>query len=439
MALILGFLSIVAFIAYFYAIGFWYIGFIPLLVFLISIIYYISGISFKSRGKNILQKYGLFLAWIIILLGLFGVLKFFAISDTGSLLFLVALNIVFWIGSYIFKYNDGKSISQVGYYSTILALLFYIWITTGFNSFFLSFTMFWGLTLAIISFVVFLIGIKNKIEEYMKYKLFVFILGALGLALYQNIENIYIFLLISVISLSFLYSYIHYVLSKRPPSDTQAKEISVRRILAGERVLKDSSKNNVWSNKVYSFVDNIPIVVRFFLEGLNIIIIILLIYLYFKNALSLQGSIYQIFYRLITFGFITNVFLLKKINYTSTIQRLLTFVVINFAIYISLFSAFQGDIGRVVFLGIVRNVICAMMVFHIHKTKLGIYLKKIDYLFWIFTTIVALVVNVVLLFHTQIVSQLLFPIILLYAGIQGMALFYAVKYINKIQEIKLIS
>jgi hypothetical protein len=70
-------------------------------------------------------------------------------------------------------------------------------------------------------------------------------------------------------------------------------------------------------------------------------IILLLIYLYLQNALALQGSVEQIFYRLITAGFITNVYLLKKINYTSVIQRLLTFVVINFAIYISLFSAFQ--------------------------------------------------------------------------------------------------
>ncbi len=438
MALILWFISIVAFIAYFYAIWFWYIWFVPLLVFLISIIYYISGISFKSRGKNILQKYWLLFARIFVLLWLFWVLKFFDISNINASLFLVVLNVIFWIWSYVFQYQDGKVISQAWYYTTIWVFLIYIRITSGFNSFFFSFTMLWSLSLAIVGFIVFLIWIKYKIENHMKYKLFVFVLWVLWLTLYQKIENVYLFLLISVVALSFLYSYIHYVLSKKPPTETQAKDISLRRILAWERVLKNTSKNNIWSNKIYYFIKNIPLIVRYFLEWLNIIIIIILIYLYFQNALSLQWNVEQIFYWLITFGFITNVFLLKKINYTSTIQRLLTFVVINFAIYISLFSAFQWDIGRIVFLWIVRNIICAMMVFHIHKTKLWIYLKKVDYLFWIFTTIVALVVNVILLFHTEIVSQLLFPIILLYAWIQWMALFYAIRYINKIQEIKTI-
>jgi hypothetical protein len=114
---------------------------------------------------------------------------------------------------------------------------------------------------------------------------------------------------------------------------------------------------------------------------------------------------------------------------------LLTFVVINFAIYISLFSAFQWDLGKIVFLWIIRNIFCAMSVFHIHKTRVWVYLKKIDYLFWIFTTILALVVNVVLLLQTEIVGQLMFPIVLLYLGIQGMILFYSIKYINRIQEV----
>jgi hypothetical protein len=180
-----------------------------------------------------------------------------------------------------------------------------------------------------------------------------------------------------------------------------------------------------------------PTSIKFFLEWANIFIILLIIYLYSQNALALQGSVDQIFYRLITAGFIINVYLLKKINYTSLIQRLLTFIVINFAIYISLFSAFQWNLGKIVFLWIIRNIFCAISVFHIHKTKVWAYLKKIDYLFWIFTTILALVVNVVLLVQTKIVGQLMFPIVLLYVWIQGMILFYSIKYINRIQEVEI--
>jgi hypothetical protein len=165
------------------------------------------------------------------------------------------------------------------------------------------------------------------------------------------------------------------------------------------------------------------------------LIILILIYLYFQNALSLTWNIEQMFYRLVTAWFIANVYLLKRLNYTSILQRLLTFLVINFAIYISLFSAFSWDIGSIVFLGIIRNILSTMMVFHVHRTKAWEYLRKMDYLFWIFTTMLALVVNIVLLFHTDLAGGLLFPIILLYVWIQWISLYYSIRYINKIKEV----
>jgi hypothetical protein len=428
-------LSIAAFTTYFYVIWLWYVWFIPLLVFLITIIYYLSWLSFKSRANNVFQDYGLFMAWIVILLGLFLVLKFFGISIISSFLFIIWLNLLVRIWSYIFKYNDGKIIAQVWYYSGIIWLLLNVWMFNWFDTFFIVFSHILVLSLAIISFIVFLVWIRYKIEEYINYKLLIFLLGAIWLSAYHRIENIYIFLIISVVWLGIIYIYLYKILSNKPPTDNQVKEISVRRILAWERVLKSVSHNSDWSKKIYSFVYNFPKFVKYFLEWTNTLIIIVLIYLYFQNALTLQWNIEQIFYWLVMIWFIVNVFLLKRINYTSIFQRLLTFMVINFAIYISLFSALKWNIGSVVFLWILRNIVSTMMVFHIHKTKLWIYLRKIDYLFWIFTTMLALVVNIILLFHTDLVWQLLFPIILLYVWIQGMMFYYSIKYINKIKEV----
>lgn len=423
--------------AYFYAIWLWYVGFVPLLVFLIALIYYISGISLKDRWRNIIQTYWLFLAWIVVMIGLFGVLKFFNIPAVNSWLFLMWLNIFVRIGSYLFKYDDGKALAQVWYYLSIVSLLTYIWILNWFNTFFLWFCMIWIFSLALVSFIVFVVWLYHDIEKYINYTLFVLIVWGVWLSLYRKIQNIYIFLLVFVTFLWFIYTYLHHILSHKPPTDNQKKEISVRRILAWERVLKELSQNSKLLNSIYTFVSEIPLSVKFFLEWANIVVIILLIYLYFQNALALQWNIEQIFYWIITAGFIINVFLLKKIYYTSIAQRLVTFIVINFAIYISLFSAFQSDMSKIVFLAIIRNILCAMSVFHIHKTNIWIYIKKIDYLFWIFTTILALAVNVVLLIRTDIIWQLLFPIILLYVWIQGMILYYSIKYVNKIQEVKI--
>lgn len=427
-------LSIAAFVTYFYVIWLWYIWFIPLLIFLVTIIYSVSWISFKSRTTNAFQEYGLIIAWIVILLWLFLVLNFFAISTVSSFLFILWLNIVVRFWSYVFKYDDGKVIAQVWYYFSILSLLLVSLVTKWFDIFFIVFSHLWVLSLAIMSFIVFLIWIRYKVEEYVSYKLFILLIWAIGLSAYQQIENIYIFLIVSVLCLAIVYIYLHKILSNKPPTENQEKEISVRRILAWERVLKSISYNN-WPKKKYLFISNFPEFVKYFLELSNTLIIFILIYLYFQNALTLQWNIEQVFYRLVMVWFIVNVFLLKRINYTSIFQRLLTFMVINFAIYISLFSALKWDLWSIVFLWILWNIISTMMVFHIHKTKLWKYLRKVDYLFWIFTTMLALVVNIVILFHTEIARQLLFPTILLYVWVQWMMFYYSVKYIKKIKEV----
>lgn len=435
MILTLLMLSISSFILYFYIIWLWYLWFIPLLVFLVFIIYYISWISFKSKANSLFQDYGLFMAWVVILTWLFLVFKFFGIETVNSMLSILSLNILFWFWSYIFKYNDWKSIAQLGYYFSIIFLLSYVWVSFWFSMFFSIFSYMWMLTLAMIGFMAFVLSLVYDIEKYINYKFLILLLWSLWLLLYHQIENIYIFLIISVCALSLVYAYIYRTLLHKPPTENQAKEISVRRILAWERVLKSISQNSDWSKKVYYFVQNFPSFVKYWLEFANTMIILVLIYLYFQNALSLKWNIDQIFYRLVMIWFVLNVYLLKRINYTSTLQRLLTFLVINFAIYISLFSAFDWDIWGIVLLWIVRNIMSTMMVFHIHKTKIWDYLRKIDYLFWTFTTMLALAVNIVLLFNTNLVWWLLFPVILLYVGIQGMALYYSIKYINKIKEI----
>lgn len=428
-------LSIAAFSSYFYIIWFWYLWLIPVLLFLIFFIYNVNWISFKHKTNSLLQNYALFFVWIVIQFWLFFLFKFFDISSIWSICTIMSINVLFWFLSYIVKYEDWKKIAQFAYYIFIIVLLLLsLWnygVETSLNVFFYM----WILTFAIVGFIVFVFSIKYKIEDYLNYQFLILALGSFWILLFKQIDNIYIFLITSVLALGAIYVLIFRILSNKPPTESEIKEISVRRILAWERVLKEVNKNREFSKKLYSFVFGFPNFVKYWFEFANSLVILILIYLYFQNALHLAWNMEQIFYRLVTVGFIINVYLLKKINYTSIVQRLLTFLVINFAIYISLFSAFWWNIWSVVFLAIIRNIISTMMVFHVHKTKIGTYLRKIDYLFWIFTTMLALVVNIVLLFHSNLAWWLLFPIILLYVGIQWISLYYSIKYINKIKEV----
>lgn len=438
MVLLVAILCISMFIAYFYAIWLWYIWLIPLVLLVWILVYSIWDISLKGKVNSLVTSYWLFWAWIIIMIWFFLSAKFFGISTANSMLFLIALNILFFIWSYIFKYEDGKKIAHVWFLVAVLSMIIHTRIVYWAQTTFKLFSYFWVLYSAIIWFTIFILWIKYEIKENLKYLFFVLAGWTVILALYKLIPNLYAFLIVLVVLLQLWYSAIYYILNHKPPTIDEQKEISVRRILAGERILK---KQNDWkfqiSQKIYDFINNMPQIVKYCLEWINTFIILLLIYLYFKNTLSLKWSVEQVFYRVIMLWFIVNVYSLKKIDYTSIIQRLITFLVINFAIYISLFSAFKWDIETVALFGIVWNLLSTSLVFSIHKTKVWSYLKKIDYTFWIFTTILALVLNIVLLFSTKIQVAFLFPMILLYVWIQGFLIYYWIKYIKKIQEVNI--
>ena len=438
MVLFVSIISIGIFIAYFHAIWLWYIWLIPLILLIGTLVYSIWDLSLKSKVNSLVADYWLFLAWIIIMIWFFLSAKFFDVSTTNSILFLIILNVLFFLWSYLFKYEDWKKIAHIWFLASVLSFIIYTRIIFWAKATFQTFSYMLVLYFSLIWFTIFILWIKYEITENLKYLFFVLTWWVIILLLYKIIPNLYVFLIVLVVLLQVLYSSIYYILWHKPPSLYEQKEISVRRILAWERILK---KQNDWKIKitqeVYEFIDKMPQIVKYCMEWINTFVILLLIYLYFKNTLSLNWSVEQIFYWVIMFGFIVNVYSLKKIDYTSIIQRLITFLVINFAIYISLFSAFKWDIELVALFGIVRNIVSTSMVFSIHKTKIWSYLKKIDYSFWIFITLLAMIINIILLFNTQIQRAFLFPMILLYVWIQWFLVYYSIKYIKKIEEVNI--
>ena len=436
MTLFLLILSVVAFMAYFYAIWLWFLWVIPLLLIITFLVCSVWWWWKKTKWNSLFNDYWLFAAWLIIMVWLFLILNFFDITIANSFLFLILLNLIFLVWSYIFKYDDWKFIAQAWFYFAVACLCIYVRIVFGFDRCIQTFSWIRWLYLAIIWVIIFVLWMRYEIESYMNYMLVILITWWIVLILYNLIPNILIFLITICVCLASLYGFINYVLAHKPPSEVQVQEISVRRILEWERVLKKIPHHNEVFQKIYDFVNGSPKFVKYVLEFANTLVVLILIYLYFKNALSLQWTWEQLYYRLILAWFLFNVYLLKKINYTSTLQRLLTFLVINFAIYVSLFAAFPGNIWTIVSLWIARNILSSIVIFRVQNIKLWQYLRKVDYLFWIFSTILALVVNIILLFNAWLSWQLLFPIILLYAGTECMILYYSIKFVNKIEEVE---
>lgn len=75
------------------------------------------------KSSDLLQKYSLFFAWIIILAGLLGIFNFFGMDLISTSLWLIAINLFLWIGSYLRRYEDGKQVFQLGYYLSTIFLI----------------------------------------------------------------------------------------------------------------------------------------------------------------------------------------------------------------------------------------------------------------------------------------------------------------------------
>ncbi|MEI8091218.1 MAG: hypothetical protein WCG98_03025 [bacterium] len=94
-------------------------------------------------------------------------------------------------------------------------------------------------------------------------------------------------------------------------------------------------------------------------------------------------------------------------------------MVINFAIYISLFSYFNGDVGAIVSRTILRNIVSATLIFYAHKIPLlAKIFTPIEYTYRLVATVAALVVNIILLRNTTLPGELIFFLVLLYIGLE---------------------
>jgi hypothetical protein len=205
------------------------------------------------------------------------------------------------------------------------------------------------------------------------------------------------------------------ILKHKPLSDEKKDSISVRRILAGERITAVKKHfSSDFQKTLYHFVTEMPNLAKKVLEMMNIALIVALIYYYIVNIASF-ASISHLFYRLIIVIFVTNVLLLKRIGYNSIVQNLVVFLVINFAIYISLFSYLNGDVGAIVSRAILWNIVSASLIFYAHKIPmLAKIFSPLEYTYRLIATVAALVVNVILLRNTTLPGELIFFLMLVY-------------------------
>ena len=432
------FLSLVtlSFVLFFYGIGLRYLAFIPLIFLGVFFWYYGATQTIKVHGTELLKRYALYVSRIIILAGLTGVFNFFGMDLTTSALWLLSVNLVLWMISTLVDYKDGKAVFQLWFYLAVLFLLIIALALWGRATLFNVFSLLRVLHLGIVAFFIFIVGLQQDVEKYMRYKLGILSLGTIFLVVFDQIKNIYLALTINSLILTGIYYLVYKVFQFKPSSESQKKNVSVRRILAGERITAPKKYFNSKTTEVlYGFMTTMPSRTKQVLELFNVILILILI-VYYITHVGDFAVINHVLYRAVIGTFIANVYLLKKVGYNSIVQNLVVFLVINFAIYVSLFSYFNGNIGSIVSRWIFRNIFSTAMIFYAHQVPmLAKIFSKTDYIYWIVASVGAMIVNVILFMRTELPGELIFFLVLVYVGIQSMVMYYAARYLsNKVLE-----
>jgi hypothetical protein len=119
MPLLLLVVTLVSFIVYFYGIGLWYLGLLPLVVCILLFWYYSSLLSPVLKKKDVWKLYGAHVGWLAILAGLVGIMHFFLVSHWIIALIMIAINVLALYISYALKYTDNTKIFRLGYYLSL--------------------------------------------------------------------------------------------------------------------------------------------------------------------------------------------------------------------------------------------------------------------------------------------------------------------------------
>lgn len=267
-------------------------------------------------------------------------------------------------------------------------------------------------------------------ENEVHYAFFFAVLLAFGEVLYLSLANPLLSLSLDLFFCGILLLMLSVAERFLPPAEPSLRrEVSLRRVLAGERLLSPQKKEKkLIFRSWFAFLYQMPPFTKVLLEYLNVGLLIGILIAdlvpVFQNIRVQQWR-----YRLGIGLFLWNAFLLKKSQIFSFVSRFAVALIINFSLYISLIGLGEGIQTMLPWL-IAWNVLCGVLIFYARFPALKAYLKKIDLMFWLLTTGVAMLLNIVLLMRLSLSGQLIFSLIFFYLGVQGMIAYYALQLIK---------
>lgn len=430
MVFLISLFMLVLFSAFFYLIWLRYLALLPIAVFVFMLSHWLKNIFTWIRIEILREKRSLILIWLVTMIGISWILFFIGIKEISVYLALLMFNIFLLFGSHVFRYDDWKLIFEIWTRIMNIVILWTSLFSWGFFIFCKVASLLACLMLWVYSFLQFIIGIFYPIDKKRSYEIAILWIMVFGWTLFEYFYPAEFMFPIAFLILSIIYIWIYIVQHREMPSKQTAR-ISVRRILAGERIFK---KLNVPWRKIslYERLDNSPKRFDYILEFINIGLLLFLLLFFFWWVFTSSEIKLGLWYRLWIALFLINTFLLKRIWYASDISRFSLALIANFVLYSVLLISWSNIESVLPFL-IVRWLLCQIALFFVDRINITLFWEK-DYIYRTIVTFIATICNIILLCRVNLPWQFLFSLIFVYVWVELMLMYYIIRFLNDRKE-----
>ena len=430
MVFLVTFFMFALFSTFFYLIGLWYLALLPLAAFVFMLSHWIKNVFTGIKLEILREKWSLILIWLITMIGLSWILFFIWIKEISVYIALLVLNASLMFASQIFDYEDWKLIFEIWAWIMVLIILW----TALFSWWFFVMWQVWlliaALMLWIYTFLQFIIWIFCPTEEKWLYIIVALWAIVIWWSIINNLYPAELVFALAFLLLALVFCGVYLVQQREMPAK-QTTRISLRRILAGERIFK---KLNVPQRKIilYERLENSPKRFERIFEFFNIGLLIFLLLFFFWWIFTSSEISLWLGYRLGIALFLINTFLLKKIWYATDVSRFALALIANFVLYSVLLISGSSIESILPFL-IVRWFLCQIALFFVDRVNLTLFSDK-DFVYRMVVTFIAFVCNIILLCRVDLPGQFLFSVIFVYVGAELALVYYIFRFLHERRE-----
>lgn len=424
--------------------GRWWLWLVPCLGIVLFIIWYAyrqQDVSADMRiwAQEVLERYGIPLAWSVLLVGLRQLLTIFGLLTYATWFFLLGGHMVLYLGAIGFGKKDLALIAHTGRWVSGWLL---VWQSMQFGSFWLTLdiiSLMISVSFALYACVVFVIGtLGSRIDRRIPALLVVFSqLTVLVWVVYAADTFSLWTVLGGQIYLGVMYGLLHriYQEKNRPLLEIDPEEDLLHVILRGEQIHAHRelpAGPHKWLRELFldagnEVISKLPDRALRVLGGLNLLCMVGQLVLVVTETSGEVGVWIDVWFRASVAVYIMNYIILQQQRIDVWGQRAMTFFLITFGIYLTIYHLFGNVPLYLVGCGVVRSLANALMMIHLRGSSLSTMLTEKDYQYWLLGNMIACIANSYFMVLLPISGQLRFTLVMIYLALQALLLHYQLK------------